>query len=65
MANESLGYLAIEAAEQGMSYGQLVASITPAERARIINEQEKKAERRRRVRAVEKARRRNCGEKKE
>ena len=37
------------ALDRGTSYGKLVASITPAERDRIINEQEKKAEEQRKI----------------
>ena len=54
--NEELAYLAAEAMDRGTSYGKLVASITPAERAEIIGKRRAMAERR--SRAVEARRRR-------
>ena len=53
--NEELAYLAAEAMDRGTSYGKLVASITPVERAEIIEKRRVMAERR--SRAVEARRR--------
>ena len=61
--NEELAYLAAEAMDRGTSYGKLVASITPVERAEIIERRGKMAERR--SRAIEAKRRYLHGKKKE